>query len=141
MKKITHYFAIFFLLFSLTGCPGAVDSFVRNELGNGYVFYEEGGFPMICRDIPSRKCIPAVVKDYDYDKNYIIALQKEYKFTRYESEKYSIEQQYEVINKKGKLKYWIIDKINDSVYGPLKKDEYLEKRKELKIPIELALKR
>ncbi len=140
MKKVTSYLAIILLLLSLTGCPGSVDSFTRKELVNGYVFYEEGGFPLICRDVPDRRCIPAVVKSYDFDKNYIIALQNEYKFTTYEAEKYSIKQQYEVINKKGVLKYWIIDNINDSIYGPLKKDEYLNKRKELGVPSELTLK-
>ncbi len=138
MRKLIYYFAIILLL-PLTGCPGFKDSFVSEELGNGYVFYEEGGFPIICRDIPNRKCIPAVVKDYDYDKNYIIALQKEYKFKRYEIEEYSIEQQYKIIDKKGKLKYWIIDKVNDSIYGPYSKDEFILKRNVLGVPKELKL--
>jgi len=140
MEKATRYLVIILLLLSITGCPGALDSYNRKELGHGYVFYEEGGFPLISRDIPSRRCIPQVVVDYDYDNSYIIALQNEYKLTSYEVEKYSIEQQYEVIKKKGKLKYWIIDNINDSIYGPLKKNEYLNKRNELGIPSELTLK-
>ncbi len=36
--------------------------------------------------------------------------------------------------------YWIIRKRTDDVYGPLNRDEYLQKRKELGVPNELRLK-
>ena len=52
--------------------------------------------------------------------------------------------QYWIINKKEKSEY-SLDTLSkfarySNVYGPLKKEEYLQKRKELKIPKELELK-
>lgn len=38
------------------------------------------------------------------------------------------------------MQYYIIAKKTDSIYGPYETQEYLKKRKELKIPNELALK-
>lgn len=45
----------------------------------------------------------------------------------------------EKINKSNFHQYWIIKKQTDDIYGPLTKEEYLEKRKELMIPTSLQI--
>lgn len=48
--------------------------------------------------------------------------------------------QYWIINKKEKSEFNEATKIYSNVYGPYKKEEYLQKREELGIPKELKLK-
>jgi hypothetical protein len=66
------------------------------------------------------------------NKNFIIAIQ--------ETDSSNANEINSIIVKKRYLKYYIIAKETDSVYGPYGKEEYLQKRMELNIPQKLILK-
>ena len=46
----------------------------------------------------------------------------------------------DALDKSTIYQYWIIDKMKNTVYGPFKKEQYLQKRKELRVPNEIQLK-
>ena len=139
MKRHLTYFIPILVLFFLTGCPGSIDSIVRKELGHGYIYHEIVNLPTIS-NVNSNKGIPGVVVSYDYNDNFIIALQKDCKLP--EQVEYNLKLQgkyYDLLIEKGNSNYWIIVHLNDSIYGPYKLEEYLQKREELQIPKALKL--
>ena len=100
------------------------------KLGSGYFYRDEGGNvkDILCQRSHGEE-IPATILDYVYNNEYIITKQK----TEYPQEvlyKYGTN---------GSLSYWIILKINDTVLGPLSRQEYLDMRLKYQIPIELSL--
>jgi len=139
MREYIRISVLSVLLVLFTGCPGVVDSIVRQDLGNGYFYYELVGSPIICREVPTRKCIPTVVKSYDFNEDFIIALQKEYRFTDFELKNYSNEELYELSITEGLSQYWIICHSLDSVFGPMSKNDFYHKRIELGVPPELSI--
>jgi hypothetical protein len=134
-------------------------------LSGNYV-YEDRGFKDIICYSPSKNNIYPNVISYDYNDNFIIAIQtpnlEQYKFFIAE---YLLDDTNTDINtspnnqaKRDKFadsilkydpyylkifshdtNYWIISHKNKQLYGPFTKEEFLQKRKELKVPENLVL--
>jgi len=149
MKKMIKFkhlklLLVFIPIFFIVGCPGANESLSAEDLGHNYRYHDFHGLPIISKAHPFKVIITYVVISYDYDINYIIAIQKNCDYLKLskENKEKLLENQdyYKFALKKGKSKYWIIDKKIDSVYGPMTKREYFKKRYELRIPKDLKLK-
>jgi len=141
MKHITKYLIPFILLLILAGCPGAIDSLVYKDIGHGYIYHEVVNLPTISNKL-SDKSIPGVVVSYDYNDNFIIVLQKDCELPKEEEYNLIVKgKYYDLAIEEGNSKYWIIVHSYDSIYGPLKKEEFLQQRIELNIPEELVLKK
>jgi len=139
MMKSTIRIAFVLLLGLLTGCPGAIDSLAWKELGNGYVYHEPAGRPYIGKET-SNKGIPALIFTYTYNTEFIIALEKDAPLIDDARDKMIDDGSYhEYMRRNGLSKYWIIAHRNDSIYGPLSRKEYINKREELGISRDLLL--
>jgi len=68
----------------------------------------------------------------DNNKDFIIAIQN--------ADSSNIEKTNSSIAEKNSLNYFIIVKKSNLIYGPFNKEEYLQKRDELRVPKELKLK-
>lgn len=139
-KKFNYMKYVFLLLILVfSSCFGYVNSLYYIDLGDDYIyndklFYIEG-------DVN----IPSYIISYNFNENFVIALQANYELSEQELEfiKDKKEPNYEafkIAKKKGIPFFWIIDKRNDSVFGPLNIQNYLILRKELNIPDELKIK-
>ena len=134
--KIIAY-ALVIVLFSavvvlISFSRGAINTITDQELGKGYTFGEEGGAPLIYKDYPKRKFIPASVEFYKYDENFIVARQKEFKSNKdinNNGYKSGIS-----MNTSDSMNYWIIILSSDSILGPLGEAQYIKKCKELNVP-------
>lgn len=145
MKKHSMIVLIsFFLITILMGCPGSIDTLSNKDLGNDYLYHEWNSLYVITKEFPTEKLIvPIYVKSYDFNHQFIIASQISCDFINLTSEEIAHKFQndyYDLCIKYGTIKYWIIDKKIDSVYGPMTKREYFKKRYELRIPKGLKLK-
>lgn len=138
------------------------------ELSGNYFYTDEGGNAkdILCH-LPNRKGIYAQVLAYDYNADFIIAVQqpnyKEYKTMigfnlRDDLKKYPINSSNERIQSEKeadsilkhdpyyklifahKINYWIIVNKSKEVLGPLTQVEYQSKRKELNIPENIIVK-
>lgn len=165
-----HYFGlsaittICFMCF--TGCIPNSDS--TEDLSGQYFYREEGTHVKdILSYVPNRKEIYSEIVHYDFNPDFIIAEQKpiynEYKAMigfnlRANTKKYPTNSETEVIQSEKeadsilkndpyyksilahKINYWIIVISSNQMLGPLTKQEYEKKRKELNIPGRLGLK-
>lgn len=140
MKKNIVYFGFLSLVIILTGCPGAIDSIAWKDLGHGYIYHDQVGLPTISNNI-NGKGINGVVFRYDFNNEFIVALEKDVKLSQEDKDKL-IESGdvYDYLLHNGYSKYWIIAHSNDSIYGPFNKQEYLQKKIELRVPDNLKLK-
>lgn len=147
MKKFKLYFFIIILI--SVGCKRFP------ELGNGYQLYYNG-----MNDISIIKCltegdaptfiISGHILDYAFDSTFIIVAERP-RDSVPGIETMTQPKYQEAFERSTFRQYWIIDKTKESVfdektniysnvYGPFKKDAYLQKREELRIPHELILK-
>ena len=138
--KIKYLFFLVFWVF-VAGCHGIINSFDFVKLSDKYIYMHR-----FCLISDSRKAIiPPYVIEYEFNNDFIIALQMEYELDSNEIKKVELAkhpayEEYKIALKKGIPKFWIIDIKTDSIYGPLNSDEYCNLRKELKIPTDLKLK-
>lgn len=143
MKKHSMIVLIF-LTTILLGCPGSIDTLSNRDLGNDYLYHEWNSLYVITKEFPTQKLIvPMYVKSYDFNHQFIIASQMSCDFIDLTSEEIAHKFQndyYDLCIKYGTIKYWIIVKETDNVFGPMTKKEYSKKRLELRIPIDLKLK-
>ncbi len=125
------------------------------ELSGGYVLIDESLLDrtIIERSLERNK-IPKFITDWDYNNDFIIAIQKpldskECKCYESRSRGRGCDkkwQSYEeicanyIFNISKKFNYWIIVHSNDSLYGPMTKKEFSMKRKKLNIPEVLEVK-
>lgn len=147
MKKLIFYSIALILL--ITGCKRFPD------LGNGYQLYYNG-----MNDISIIKCltegdaptfiISGHILDYAFDSTFIIVAERP-RDSVPGIKTMKLPEEQEAFERSTFRQYWIIDKTKESVfdektniysnvYGPFKKDAYLQKREELRIPHELILK-
>ena len=150
-SKIMKKFAFILSLSILTSISGCLK---YPDLGDGYRFINEGKDALEIVNSENTVIISQSILEYAFDSTFIIASQCPWdsipniRTMNYKEANEAFEQsafrQYWIINKKEKSEY-SLDTLSkfarySNVYGPLKKDEYLQKRKELKIPKELELK-
>ena len=150
-KIMKNWLIISILAIILNGCINSNDK----DLGSKYYLEISDGYATFILDSNNTVMIPSKILEYAFDSTFIIASQRPWdsipniRTMNYKESNEAFEQstfrQYWIINKKEKSEY-SLDTLSkfarySNVYGPLKKDEYLEKRKELIIPKELELKR
>lgn len=127
-KSVLFYFVIV----SLIGCNNS-DNVV--DLGDGYFYRNEGGMIKdILSEISENGEIPSTVLDYSYDNNFIIAKQKpkipqDPLYSKKINYKLGLNREY----------YWVIQKKQSIVIGPLSFDEYRDIFRLKKIPKKLYL--
>jgi len=137
MKKIIINIALIMLL--ATSCTQKYPL----ELGKGFKIDYDGNSYFYLLDKSNTVVIKPHIISFNVNSKFILVEQKPIELILDSINKtpHVTLKKRDYAFKKSKLRrFWIIDKINDSVYGPLTKDEYLKKRKELKIPKELELK-
>ncbi|GAA4315386.1 DUF3997 domain-containing protein [Compostibacter hankyongensis] len=130
---------IFFFAFILIGCLHAESEY---DLGNGYYLLGENYNTTISKIDDNNPAffddiILGRIIDCQFDKNFIIV----YRNASLRAKVYFNLQDslWETQRGKDSLQYWIIEKRNDVVIGPLTKNEYLLRRKELDISGNLKL--
>ncbi len=127
------------------------------NLGKGYKLDYDGNSYDCILDTENTIMVAAHVVRYSYDSNFIVAEQKPwYDFRisglkemtyskRMEAIENSTIRQYWIINKKQKSEYSLdtLSKLArySNVFGPFKKEDYLQKREELGVPKALQLNR
>jgi hypothetical protein len=100
------------------------------ELGEGYVLVLEGkGVDHIYNEDPQWGGVPYGVIQYAYDDKFIIALQQPRKFD-------DVIDPRELDYKHGRdtTYFWVISKVDHTLFGPLDKRELEERREQLGIP-------
>lgn len=131
MKVLNWYIVLSFVLI-LQCCTS---DYTKN-LGGGYFFRNEGGDlqDILCEE-PKGGEIPSTVIAYDYDKNFIIALQRPKL-----PQDILYKKNYNYESGANTTYYWLIIKKNHLVFGPLKENEFIEVKKKYKIPESLNFK-
>ncbi len=106
MGKIIICF-LFFIYLSLCSCTS---DYFRN-LGKGYVYRDEGGDMKEIFHKFSKAEIPPTILSYSYNDKYVIAKQH----PKLPRDAYSKDYNYT----NDSIFYWLIEKDNNMVYGPL----------------------
>jgi len=156
---------IILICLHVQGCSSGGD--YDKDLSGNYFYDDEGSDAksIICH-LPDCKNIYSKVISFDYNKDFIIAAQQpiynEYKNSvafelRNDLKKYPTNSKEEITQSEKvadsilkhdpyyqriflhKINYWIISHKNKQVFGPCTEDEYIQKRKELKVPDNLKL--
>lgn len=115
--------------FAFLSCSYPVNDYTE-DLGSEYIFVSESNVNQLISgpgDTTFNGLIPRTVIAYRFDERNIIAKQKsnDDPFDRELSDK--------------KISFWIIDKKDGEVYGPLNSLSYTQKRKELTVSLDLRL--
>ena len=122
------------LLLALLPLLGSACADRTEQLGEGYFFRDEGG---AIRDILSRRAagreVPATVVSYDHNDDFIIAQQRP---KLPPDPLYEAEYDYPDPSRDY---FWIIDKRDDSIVGPLTFQEYEAARDRYGVPDNLIL--
>jgi hypothetical protein len=133
-----------FVIFILTICACSQKQGIN--LGQGYRFDYD---PVISNDCviigpyENTYAITGHVLEYKFDTIFIVAEQKpreEILKNTYNNAEMTLKNREKIFYESTLRFYWIINKMSDSIYGPLTKESYFQKREELKIPKELELK-
>lgn len=113
------------------------------DLGENYKLDYDGNSYFHLLDTNNTVIINSHITKYNFDSVFIVIEQKPIELIlggTYNNLKMNLTQEKKLINESPLRYYWMINKKDACIYGPFKKDEYLEKREELKIPKELVLK-
>lgn len=136
MKIQLYKYLIYLLL--LTSCSKFPD------LGDGYsLAYNSVNDIGIATDESESGCVWEVygaIIDYSFDSTFILAIEKPRDSVKGFVNNTNALKKNVAYNKSNFKQYWIINKKTRMKYGPLKFDDYLNKKKELNIPINLKLK-
>ena len=129
------FFATLAFLFCIQSCTTGGD--YTEELSGGYFFRSEGdGLHDILCHSSGQKDVPADVLSYDYDDNFIIAMQKPAAF-----EDPLYENTYEYPQGKDKIYCWLIIHRQEQVLRPLLESEFHLARKKYGVPKDLDAKK
>jgi hypothetical protein len=149
MRKFT--FVLTFVIFVvITGCLKSPD------LGDGYRSDSDGKYTLQIVNFENTVMINSHILEYAFDSTFIIVSQRPWDgpsipdikdmtySERNEAFEKSTFRQYWIINKKQKGEYSLdtLSKLArySNVYGPFKREEYIQKREELGVSKELQLK-
>jgi hypothetical protein len=126
------------------------------DLGDGYRFETLNCETLEIVNSDNTVFVDGVILDYAFDSTFIVVSQRPWhvpdvlgiKEMKYKEHQKAFENskflQYWIINKKEESKYSLDSLLKvakySNVYGPFQKDEYLKKREELDVPLELQLK-
>ena len=113
------------------------------DLGNGYKLDYNTNNDIYILNSENTIIINGHILKYNFDSVYIIAEQKPRKVIlkdTYDNTNMDFKKREKIFKESSFRQYWIINKINDSICGPLNKDDYLKKFDELGVTKELQLK-
>lgn len=113
------------------------------DLGESYKLDYDGNSYFYILDNNNTVIINSHITKFSFDSIFIIAEQKPVDLIlnkKYDNKKMDFKKREEQFERSALRHYWVINKKEVRTYGPYKKEEYLEKRKELKVPKELLLK-
>jgi hypothetical protein len=113
------------LLLLFKSCGSGMSDYIE-DLSGGYQFIFESKREQL---IIGNHSIPCTVLAYSYNDDYILVFQQPIEDCFITS-----------VKNIDTLQFWIVDTKQDSLYGPLRMFEYIQKRKELKVPEKLKLK-
>lgn len=106
----------------------------NKNLGNSFTYYAD--HKMIASSTGECGSIPSIILEYNYDKSFIIAVQKPIEndpnILLYDAE-------YEYKEGYNSVYYWIIIKDIQKVIGPMSKSEFVEVRGKYNVPEDLIL--
>ncbi|MBE6247429.1 MAG: DUF3997 domain-containing protein [Bacteroidales bacterium] len=119
MAKIKN---LFFLTIPLWMIFIACTSDMTYRLGDGYVYHNEGGAlkRIYCTKAKCDVYIPPTILSYSYNSTYILAKQK----LKLPSLAIEPDYSYNFANSKDSIFYWIINKRENHLYGPLSMREF-----------------
>jgi len=106
----------------------------NKNLGNSFTYYSD--HKMIASSIGECGGVPSIVLEYNYDKNFIIAIQKP---IENDPNVLLYDVEYEYKEGYNSVYYWIIIKDNQNVIGPMSKSEFVEVRGKYNVPEDLIL--
>lgn len=134
--RINFTFLIF-LVAILSSC-----NFEREiNLGNDYFLFGNGANTTISKKVPDKvgvydDIIMGEIIEYTYDDNYILVYRE---VTEKCQVFFNNHELWTEKNNTPKKQFWVINKVNEKVFGPLNFVEYLELKKEKEIEITLEL--
>ncbi len=133
-------FTFSFFLLTLNGC---IPLESEHNLGDGYYLFGDGANTSIVKQVEGKTgiydgAILGEIVDYSFNNKFIVV----YRNASQQAKVYNNLQDslWEVQAGKDSLQFWIINKLDGAVYGPMQKEEYLHKREYLKIPKAVKLK-
>lgn len=131
-KGIKHYLKICWRIWSIYASVVTIVLILLFILADDSVEENIGGYTLNIDNFTiygKNAFIPSKVLEYGYDEDFIIAAQYAYRLSENKDEcekKHGINRMY----------YWIIDKRNDIVIGPMNYHEYTATRDSLNIKLE-----
>ena len=134
MKKISFRFILLSMI--LFSCEAKYPL----KLGKNYKLNYDGNSNLYILNSHNTVMIGSHITGYNFDSVFIIAEQKPRELIlkdAYTNPEMPLRKSNKIFKESNLRYYWIINKTTDSIYGPLKKDEYFEKRKELGISTRL----
>lgn len=140
--KILKYISIPLIILIMHSCSqnNSID------MGNGYRFDND---PVISNDkvifgpYENTYAVSGYVVAYNFDSIFIVAEQKPREIilkNTYSNSEMTYRKQEKIFEESTLRQYWIINKLQNIIYGPFKKEEYLKKREKLGVSQELKLK-
>jgi hypothetical protein len=142
LRKIMKNTILFFLLFILlfTGICNCSLDYDRN-LGDGYFINGYGVTTVIYKKINNKEddeILLGEIVEYKFNSNFILI----YRVVTKEVKKFNNDHYLSEIMRGGdSIQYWIINKKKNIIIGPLRKNEYLLKCKNLNIPNNIQLEK
>lgn len=133
MIRLIFYITIILIAIS---CSDLISN--HPDLGKGYKFVHEGKYGLSIVNEKNTIVIQQHVLEYKYDSVFVLVAQRPFNSISGRDTMTYSEFNKEFKNSTFK-QYWIIDKTQDNVYGPLLKKEYIKKRRELDVSEELKL--
>jgi len=131
MKKVIRFYLSLSLI--MTGAFGCTLDKERN-LGDGYFITGYGASTEIYKKVSKKEdkeILLGEIVDYSFNDNFILIYRK---ISEDVKEFLNDRSRYEIMRGGDTIQYWIIDKKKNIIIGPLHKDVYLLKCKELSIP-------
>ena len=132
--KNAYFFILLLILFS-----GSCTETLDRNLGSNYLLTGYGVTTEIFKHYDGGgddEILLGEIVDYSYNDNYILVYRviSDKVMQQFGDHSYT-----EIMRGGDSIQYWIIVKQNDKMIGPLNRNEYLLKRKELNIPNSLHL--
>jgi hypothetical protein len=115
------------------------------NLGKGFRFDID---PVISKDCvifgpyENTYAVSGHVSKFNFDSTFIIVEQKPRDLIMKDintNSDLTFKEQERIFEESSLRQFWVINKINDSIYGPFERQEYLKKREVLGVPAELKL--
>ncbi len=137
MKKIIRFYLSLSLI--MTGTFGCSLDYDRN-LGDGYFINGYGVTTVIYKKVDPKQddeILLGEIVDYSFDDNFILIYRE---VTKEVKAFFNDHSRYEIMRGGDTIQYWIINKKKNIIIGPLHKDVYLLKCKELSVSNNIQLK-